>query len=352
MTLLTWLGILLCLSQSAILSGLNLGLFSRSKLELQVEAKKGDTRAERVLELRKDANFALVTILWGNVGVNVLLALLSGSVLGGVVAFLFSTVVITIFAEIIPQSYFSRHALRVASLLYPVLRFYQVLMYPVARPTAWVLDAWLGGEEIRYFPERDLHQLLKLHMEAADSDIARVEGRGARNFLELDDIPLRHEGELLDPDSVLTLEFDGDRPCFPPIEPRVDDPFLRALNAPRRSWMVIVDPQGEPRTVLRPAEFTREALFSPQYFDAMHHCHRPLVVRDPDQRLGSLLPHFRVSPAYLGDTVVGDDVILLWTDAERRVLSGTDVLGRLLRGVARPVPLPDTAPASEPVPRG
>ncbi len=128
MTLLTWLGVLFCLSQSAILSGLNLGLFARSKLELELAAGRGDKRAARVLHMREDSNFALVTILWSNVGVNVMLALLSGSVMGGVAAFLFSTVVITIFAEIIPQSYFSRHALRVASVLYPVLRCYQILI--------------------------------------------------------------------------------------------------------------------------------------------------------------------------------------------------------------------------------
>jgi CBS domain containing-hemolysin-like protein len=85
----------------------------------------------------------------------VLLALLSGSILTGVAAFLFSTVVITLFAEIAPQAYFSRHALPIAAALAPVLRVYPLLLYPIARPTAWVLDRWLGGEEIRFFRERD-----------------------------------------------------------------------------------------------------------------------------------------------------------------------------------------------------
>ncbi len=160
MVWLNWVAILFCLSQSALLSGLNLALFSLSKLELAVEAKKGNPRAKKTLRLREDANFALVTMLWGNVGVNVLLALLSGSVLAGVAAFLFSTVVITIFAEIIPQAYFSRHALQVVALLSPVLRAHQFLLYPVARSTAWGLNAWLGGEEVRHFRERDLRRVI------------------------------------------------------------------------------------------------------------------------------------------------------------------------------------------------
>ncbi len=90
-----WIGIALCLSQSAMLSGLNLAFFCISKLRLEMEAGKKNKHAERILALRRDSNFLLATILWANVAVNVLLALLSGSVLTGIMAFLFSTVVIT-----------------------------------------------------------------------------------------------------------------------------------------------------------------------------------------------------------------------------------------------------------------
>jgi CBS domain containing-hemolysin-like protein len=91
-----WAGIFLCLSQSAMLSGLNLACFSVSRLQLEMEAFRNNEDAVKVLRLRKDSNFLLTTILWGNVGVNTLLALLSGSVLGGIAAFLFSTVFITV----------------------------------------------------------------------------------------------------------------------------------------------------------------------------------------------------------------------------------------------------------------
>ena len=88
MVLMTWIGIALCLSQSAMLSGLNLAYFTVNNLELRIEVAKENKDARRVLSLREDAYFLLVTILWGNVAVNVLLALLSGSVLTGVLAFL------------------------------------------------------------------------------------------------------------------------------------------------------------------------------------------------------------------------------------------------------------------------
>ena len=138
----------------------------------------GDQFAENVLALRQDANYLLTTILWGNVSINVLLTLLSDSVMAGVLAFCFSTILITLVGEIIPQAYFSRHALKMASLLAPVLRFYQIVLYPVAKPTAKILDKWLGPEGIHYFRERDLREVIKMHMAAEEAEVDHVEGSG------------------------------------------------------------------------------------------------------------------------------------------------------------------------------
>ena len=121
-----WIGIAFCITQSAIFSGLNLAIFSISKLRLEVEAAGGNRDAVELLALRQDSNLTLATVLWGNVTINVLLTLLSDSVLAGIGAFAFSTVVITLFGEIIPQAYFSRNALRMAARLTPLLKVYQV----------------------------------------------------------------------------------------------------------------------------------------------------------------------------------------------------------------------------------
>ena len=139
-SLFVWLGIFVCLSQSAILSGLDLACFAVSRVQLEIESSDSNPDAIKVLELRKDSNFLLTTILWGNMGSNTLLALLSGSVLGGVAAFLFSTIFLTVFSEIIPQAYFSRNALRIAALLSPIVKVYQFVLYPVAKPSAKALD--------------------------------------------------------------------------------------------------------------------------------------------------------------------------------------------------------------------
>jgi len=47
MTYLIWIGIALCISQSAMLSGLNLAFFTMSKLEFQIEVAKNNKHARR-----------------------------------------------------------------------------------------------------------------------------------------------------------------------------------------------------------------------------------------------------------------------------------------------------------------
>ena len=335
MSFLLWIGILFCISQSAMLSGLNLAFFTISKLELRIEVAKGNRHARRVLALRSDANFLLVTILWANVAVNVLLALLSASVLTGVVAFLFSTVIITIFGEIIPQAYFSRYALKFGSLFAPLLRFYHVLLFPVAKPTAMILDRCLGPEAISYFKEKDIRQLIKLHMAATESDIEKVEGQGALNFLALDDVPLAAEGELIVDSSIVQLPFDRGKPVFPHIQADTADTLLDRIHHCGKKWIVVVDSKNEPKMALNSDEFIRDVLFNRGRFNPYRHCHRPVIVTNPQATIGDVIGRLEVKPEHGQDDVLDHDVIVLWNDSVRRIITGGDILGRLLRGIVQ-----------------
>lgn len=327
---LTWLGIAFCLSQSGMFSGLNLAYFSVTRLRLEVEVAAGNTDAQQVLDKRRDSNFLLTTILWGNVSVNVLLTLLTDSVMSGAAAFVFSTVVITFVGEIVPQAYFSRHAVRMASLLAPVMDLYQILLYPVARPVALALDALLGREGILYFREVNLREVIKKHIRAQGSEIDHIEGTGALNFLSIDDLFVSEEGERVDPESVVELSFEDGKPRFPDFETRPDNPFLRTLGASDKKWVILTDSAGEPRMVLDADGYLRAAFFERDNADLLEHCHRPMVISDPEQPLGEVLANLkdRDQP---GD-IVEDDVILVWGD-QKRVITGTDILGRLLRGI-------------------
>jgi hypothetical protein len=311
-------------------SGLNLGCFSVSRLQLEIEASDNNKDAIKVLALRKDSNFLLTTILWGNVGVNTLLALLSGSVLGGIAAFLFSTVVITIFAEIIPQSYFSRNALRVSALLSPVLRFYQWVLYPVAKPTAKVLDWWLGPEGVHYLREDMLKQYIERSMGVSGSDIGTFEGRGAVNFLVLDGLRASEEGAIVDPRSVISLPFVAGRLEIPGPTDSVDDEFVRQVQASGKKWVILTDPEGVPRAILNADGFLR-TLMSTTGIDPRDYCVVPIVTNDPQATLEQTLMN-----AKLADwDSPGKGIILFW-GTEKRIIDHADLLGHLFDGMFSP----------------
>ena len=329
---LVWTGIIFCISQSAMFSGLNLALLGISRLRLEVEAHSGNPDAIKILGLRKDVNFLLTTVLWGNVGINVLLTLLSNSVMTGLTAFFFSTILITFAGEITPQAYFSRHAMRMGSLLSPVLRFYQLLLYPVAKPSAMVLDLWLGKEGISYFREADLLTVIRKHVEADDSDVSHLEGIGAMNFLKLDDIVVTQEGEVLDPDSIISLPTDAGMPVFPEFGNTPDDPFLLSINRSGKKWVVIMDDNKNPCLVLNANAFLRAVVFDREKINPYNFCHRPIIVTDSKTLLGKVINKLKVVAKTEVDDVIDNDLILIWSD-EKRVITGTDILGRLMRGI-------------------
>lgn len=330
----TWLGIALCLSQSAMFSGLNLGMLGPSRLRIQIAAKGGDRGAQRILELRNDFHLLLTTILWGNVAVNTLLALLADSILAGVVAFAVSTVGITLFGEILPQAYVSRHAYVVAGSLAPLIRLYRAILWPVAWPTARMLDALVGREGLGLFREVDLREMLRLHILEDSSDVSHVEGRGALNFLALDDRYLHEEAEPLHPESILSLPFESGRVQFPVFEAARSDPFLDAVHRSRHMWVVITDPQGRPRLVLNANTFLRAVLMEGAPVDPAAFCHEPLVVTDPKAKLEAVLSDLQLRSRGPGGEPLHPDLVLLWTAHEKRVLAAVDLLENLLRGIA------------------
>lgn len=311
-------------------SGLNLAFFGLSRLQLEVEAET-NLKAQRVLAMRQDSNFLLTTILWGNVGINVLLTLLSNSVLAGVAAFFFSTFIITFLGEIIPQAYFSRNALRMASLLGPVLRIYQFLLYPVAKPAALMLDKWLGAESAEFFREHVIRDMLMKHVEHHDSDVDDVEGIGALNFLEIDDIAAVQEGTDIDPDSILRFPTDVDLPRLPEYEATADDPFLQSLHASGKKWVILADEDGLPLLLLDADGFLRDVLLTHGNSDPYHYCHRPIIVKSSKTNLGSVIRMLKRSNKD-SHGVIENDVVLVWTDTPR-IITGADLFDRLLVGI-------------------
>ena len=341
-----WLGVCVCIIQSALFAGLNLAVFSLSLLRLQVEADGGNQDAVKVLELRHNANQVLATVIWGNVTTNVLLTLLSDSVLHGIVAFFFSAFAITMLGEIIPQAYFSRNALKVTSRFLPFLNFYRVVLYPLAKPTAMLLDAWLGPEGPAYMKEKDLRSMLARHS-TSEGTIGRLEATGAQNFLDLDDVSVCDEGEFIDVKSIISLPVSNERCVLPEFKRSPEDPFLRQVDASGMKWVIITDAAtDEPAFVLDAHHFLRDALFNQLEMDTSAYWHRPIVVRDPKAKLGDVIGQMRVVQQTPDDDLIENDLILVWS-TRKRIITGSDLLGRLLRGIATVEPVRQPVPDAQ-----
>ena len=330
--IITWMLIILCLIQSALFSGLTIGLLGLGRLRLEIEAEANNKNAIKILQVRSDSNFLLTTMLWGNVGVNVLIALLTDSVMAGTSAFLFSTFGITCFGEIAPQAYFSRNALALGAKLTPFVRFYQMLLYPVAKPTALILDWWLGKEKLELFREQAMRIMLEKHIESAKSDIGTFEGIGALNFLSIDDVNISDEGSIIDPRSIISLPVENNRPVFPSFKREPSDPFLQKIEASGKKWVIVTNPADEPVMVLDADGFLRDVVYKKGPFIPLSYCHFPVVVKSPKTRLEKVIRQFKVYPQYPEDDVIDQDLILYWGE-EKRIVTGSDILGRLLRGI-------------------
>jgi hypothetical protein len=171
------------------------------------------------------------------------------------------------------------------------------------------------------------------HIEAEETDVDRLEGIGALNFLALDDVAVTQEGEQVDPGSVVRLPIEHGLPVFPSFERHALAPFLLEVNQSGKKWVIIVDEHDEPCMVLNANAFLREALFGEGPLNPYVYCHRPIIVTDPGSLLGKVLSRLRVHPVSDVDDVIDEDLILIWSE-DKRVITGSDILGRLLRGIA------------------
>jgi metal transporter CNNM len=74
-------------------------------------------------------------------------------------------------------------------------------------------------------------------------------------------------------------------------------------------------------------------LFEETPINPIGYCHRPIIVKDPSMPLGNVLCQLKECAHCTRDDIIDQDVILIWGQEEKRVITGTDILGRLLKGI-------------------
>ncbi|KAJ1606700.1 putative signal peptide-containing and transmembrane domain-containing protein [Cryptosporidium canis] len=153
---------------SALFSGLTLGMMTQDLLHLKISSSSKANRssayyAKKLLPLRSNGNFLLVTLLFGNVTVNTGLSILISELTSGWLAFAVSTILIMIFGEIIPQAICSRYGLYIGGFFSPLIKLIQIVLFPILKPISTILDKAVGKSNEKVYSREELCTLLEHH---------------------------------------------------------------------------------------------------------------------------------------------------------------------------------------------
>ena len=77
----------------------------------------------------------------------------------------------------------------------------------------------------------------------------------------------------------------------------------------------------------------RDVFFEKNPVNPVSYCHRPIIVTNLQSPLGSVLCRLKEGGHSQKNDVIDRDIVLIWGDTEKKVITGADILGRLLRGI-------------------
>lgn len=168
--------VMLCLS--ALCAGLTLGIMGLDTVTLEVIAHAAPepdrSQAQRILPVRHLGHQTLCTLIVTNMFCNVVVSTESSDIVpetpssggggGALLAFLLSTFLILIFAEIVPMAICTGpNALKIASESVPLVRILIFVVWPIAKPLGWILDKLLHHDPGQIYDREELKRLFTVH---------------------------------------------------------------------------------------------------------------------------------------------------------------------------------------------
>ncbi|MCA8907149.1 MAG: HlyC/CorC family transporter [Rhodospirillaceae bacterium] len=232
--ILNTLAILLLLALSAFFSGSETALTAASHARMHQLAQDGDARAKMVNRLRENKEHLIGAILLGNNLVNILATAMATAVLTTLVgeaavplATVIMTLLVLIFAEVLPKTYAIQHADPMARGIAPVLRMVIAALFPIVKAITFLVRMLLrlfgaGRSAISMGDYVDeLRGAIELHR-GPEQDVA-VERAMLRSILELGEVEvaeiMTHRRNV--------LAVDVDQPVSEIIATVVDSPYTR-----------------------------------------------------------------------------------------------------------------------------
>jgi len=155
--------VLFLIGFSAFFSGSETALTAASRARLHSLEKNGDVRAAMVQRLIRKRDRLIGTLLIGNNLVNILASALATSFFlrvfgdsGIFVATLTMTIIVVVFAEVMPKSWAIANADQFSLTVAPIVRFFVLAFAPLAKLVNWIVKAILKLFGVRLDETQDM----------------------------------------------------------------------------------------------------------------------------------------------------------------------------------------------------
>jgi metal transporter CNNM len=282
----------LLLALSAVFAGLTVGVMGVDGLSLEIIAEGGKepdrSCAAAILPVRRKGHEMLCTIIIGNMLTNVVIVqtinaavmtyygikthstkpsvtpaptldpLLDGSFSeameldnSDVMSFIVSTVLIVIFAEILPMSVCkSKNALRIAAAGVPIVVAANMILLPIVKPLGWLLDRLVAHDAGQIYDRNELKRLMVLHCEAHGEESGLVSSELKLLLAAMDFTDKKCVQEVMTPLLGATCAT---------MDEIADEAFLARIWRSGRSRIPVLDSSGDVVEVL----FAKDLLTAP-----------------------------------------------------------------------------------------
>ncbi|MCB1530428.1 MAG: HlyC/CorC family transporter [Rhodospirillales bacterium] len=217
---------------SGFFSGSETAMTAASRARLHAWSKKGNRRADLVNDIRKRKDRMIGALLLGNNLVNILASAMATSILiklfgeaGVVYATLGMTILVLIFAEVLPKTYAIHHADKMAVFIAPVIRLVIWVFAPFVESVNWVVRLSLKVLGTDMSPpqgsdEDVLRGVIDLHEGEEDVQDQRAM---LRSILDLADV----EVEEITTHRKNVIMIDAENPAEKIIDDVLNSPFTR-----------------------------------------------------------------------------------------------------------------------------
>ncbi len=232
--LISFIAIIILLLLSGFFSGSETALTAASRERLHAREKEGDKGAARVNKIREKKDRMIGALLLGNNLVNILASALATSVLirlfgeaGVFYATILMTMLVLIFAEVLPKTYAFHHADKMAMRIAPVIQFVIVIFAPVTEAVTWIVRGILKlfGVDISKVTAGSHLELLRgaIEMHEGPEEETQAQRAMLRSILDLAEVDVE---EIMIHRKNVTM-IDVEQSVDRVVEEVLDSPYTR-----------------------------------------------------------------------------------------------------------------------------